>query len=304
MVPEVEQLASAVLVNPVQIRIVPCQTTTALIEQSVCFVSQSAKLELLAHYLSQAITTRTVVFTRTKHGADRVVRKLAERNISAMAIHGNKSQNARERALSAFKSDRVPVLVATDVAARGIDIDNISHVFNYDLPEDPKTYLHRIGRTGRAGANGIAISFCDPDERRYLRDIEKTIRQPLPPRNDVPTHLPTSATATSPGHTSPSNPPRRAESRRAESQRTSSRREATQPRETGKTSQVHAAHPRGEFRAVAPKFAATQGNEAKRKFRKKFKSRGTTKASGSSVPAPHARPAKSKKFRSSRPSSR
>jgi ATP-dependent RNA helicase RhlE len=180
MVPEVEQLANAVLNSPVQIRIAPVKKTDALIEQSVCPVPNNGKIHLLKHILGREEVTQAIVFTRTKHGADKVVRRLEESGFRAAAIHGNKSQNARERALAAFKSRRISILVATDVAARGIDIDGISHVFNFDLPEDPQTYVHRIGRTGRAGATGVAIAFCDNEERRMLRDIERLVRRALP----------------------------------------------------------------------------------------------------------------------------
>jgi ATP-dependent RNA helicase RhlE len=129
---------------------------------------------------------RVIVFTRTKHGADKLQRDLAKAGIAAAAIHGNKSQNQRERALAAFKAPRPPVLIATDIAARGIDVDGVSHVVNYELPHEPETYVHRIGRTGRAGQTGAAVSFCDPEERLRLRAIERLLRQPITPRNAPP----------------------------------------------------------------------------------------------------------------------
>ncbi|HVU88132.1 MAG TPA: DEAD/DEAH box helicase [Pirellulales bacterium] len=175
----IEQLADAILRDPVRIRVAAVKATTELIEQTVCFVPKPKKTDLLTTMLSKEEVTRAIVFTRTKHGADRVVWQLNKAGIKAEAIHGNKSQAARQRSLANFKSNRPPVLVATDLAARGIDVDGVSHVFNYDLPNEAETYVHRIGRTGRAGATGIAVSFCDHDERSYLRDIERLIRRPL-----------------------------------------------------------------------------------------------------------------------------
>jgi ATP-dependent RNA helicase RhlE len=152
----------------------------------VYFVDKRNKPELLKHLMETVEVTRALVFTRTKHGADKVARHLSRSGIRAEAIHGDKTQNARERALVNFKSSKPPVLVATDVAARGLDIDDVSHVINYDLPNVPETYVHRIGRTGRAGATGIAMSFCDHDEREHLRDIEKLLRKKTPVCDDHP----------------------------------------------------------------------------------------------------------------------
>lgn len=171
----IAKLAHDILVNPARIDIAPVQETTELIEQSVCFVPGGQKTRLLTRYLGEPTTKRSIVFTRTKHGADRVVRQLEEAGVVAEAIHGNKSQAARQRTLIAFKANRVQVLVATDLAARGIDVDGVSHVFNYDLPREPETYTHRIGRTGRAGQTGIAIAFCSADERSMLRAIERQL---------------------------------------------------------------------------------------------------------------------------------
>jgi ATP-dependent RNA helicase RhlE len=141
----------------------------------------------LVSLLRSEAMDRVIVFTRTKHGADKLQRDLAKAGIDAAAIHGNKSQNQRERALAAFKAPRPPVLIATDIAARGIDVDGVSHVVNYELPHEPETYVHRIGRTGRAGQTGAAVSFCDPEERQRLRAIEKLLRQPIASRNAPPT---------------------------------------------------------------------------------------------------------------------
>jgi ATP-dependent RNA helicase RhlE len=174
----IERLANAILRNPAQVRIAPVKATTELIEQRVCFIPTKLKPRLLAKLLGQGVE-RALVFTRTKHGANRVTKQLCAAGIPAQAIHGNKSQAARQRSLASFKSSRPPVLVATDVAARGIDVNGVSHVFNYDLPDEPETYVHRIGRTGRAGATGIAIAFCDQAERSMLKSIERLIRRPL-----------------------------------------------------------------------------------------------------------------------------
>ena len=179
MPPAIERLADDLLNDPVHVRIAPVQATTELIEQSVCFIPQREKPRLLAHILSTKPIARAIVFTRTKHGADRVARELNRSGIRADAMHGNKSQSARQRTLASFKSSRPPVLVATDVAARGIDVDGVSHVFNFDLPHEAETYVHRIGRTGRAGASGIAISFCDHGERAYLKAIERLTRKAI-----------------------------------------------------------------------------------------------------------------------------
>ncbi|MFQ8832736.1 MAG: helicase-related protein [Ruthenibacterium lactatiformans] len=161
--------------------VAPPATTVERIEQSVYFVDKGNKRHLLAQLLQKPEVTSALVFTRTKHGADRVVRELARAGIGAMAIHGNKSQNARQDALGRFKDGRIRVLVATDIAARGIDVSGLSHVFNYDLPNIPETYVHRIGRTGRAGHVGVAVSFCDFEEKEYLADIEK-LTHPHPVR--------------------------------------------------------------------------------------------------------------------------
>ena len=183
---EIRQLAGEILRQPVSIAVTPVSATADRIEQSVYHVEKAAKPGLLAHVIKTEGITRGLVFVRTKHGADRVARKLAACGIAAQAIHGNKSQGQRERAIKAFKSQSPPVLVATDIAARGLDIDEVSHVVNYDLPNVPETYVHRIGRTARAGASGVAISFCDREERVFLRDIERLTRQKIEVREDQP----------------------------------------------------------------------------------------------------------------------
>jgi ATP-dependent RNA helicase RhlE len=175
MPPAVSQLASTLLHDPVRVEVTPQSTTVLLIEQSVLMVGSSDKRAKLRELLDDAALHQVLVFTRTKRRANDVARQLSASGVKADAIHGNKSQNARQRALDLFRSGRLRVLVATDVAARGLDVDGISHVINYDLPVEPESYVHRIGRTGRAGASGIAISFCEPAERQHLRLIERLI---------------------------------------------------------------------------------------------------------------------------------
>jgi ATP-dependent RNA helicase RhlE len=177
---EIADLANHMLRDPVRVAVTPAATTVERIVQRVVHVDRAAKSALLVATLREEPVERTLVFTRTKRGADKVVRALTKAGLAAEAIHGNKSQNQRERVLAAFRAGRVRTLIATDIAARGIDIDGISHVVNYDLPNVPESYVHRIGRTARAGADGIAISFCDAEERTFLRDIEKLIRISIP----------------------------------------------------------------------------------------------------------------------------
>lgn len=177
---EIAGLANAILKNPIKVEVTPVSSTAEKINQQLYFVEKANKRFLLTHLLKDTAIERVLVFTTTKHGADRVCKDLFRSNILAEAIHGNKSQNARQRALTNFKEGKIRVLVATDIAARGIDVDDLTHVINYDLPNIPETYVHRIGRTGRAGAAGTAISFCDADERPYLRDITKLIELNIP----------------------------------------------------------------------------------------------------------------------------
>jgi ATP-dependent RNA helicase RhlE len=176
----IAELASGILHEPAKVFVTPAATTVDAVEQGVHFVDDGAKAGLLARLLANREVERALVFTRTKRGADRVANRLVSAGIRAEAIHGNKSQNARQRTLEAFRSGRVRVLVATDLAARGIDVDGITHVINYELPDVPETYVHRIGRTARAGASGIAISLCGGDEREQLRSIERLIRKSVP----------------------------------------------------------------------------------------------------------------------------
>jgi ATP-dependent RNA helicase RhlE len=180
MPPEISQLADMLLKHPVKIEVTPVSSTAEMIQQAVYFVDKTDKQDLLIDILKDRAIESLLVFTQMKHAADKLSRRLHAAGISAAAIHGNKSQNARQTALENFKNKRIRVLVATDIAARGIDIDQLSHVLNYELPNVPETYVHRIGRTGRAGASGIAISFCCREERAYLRDIEKLIKKSVP----------------------------------------------------------------------------------------------------------------------------
>jgi ATP-dependent RNA helicase RhlE len=173
---EIADLAAHMLRDPVRVAVTPVASTVERIVQRVIMVDKPAKSALLIEVLRNEVTGQTLVFTRTKHGADKVVKSLHHAGLSAEAIHGNKSQNQRERVLGSFRSGKLKTLVATDIAARGIDVEGISHVINYDLPNIPESYVHRIGRTARAGAEGIAISFCDNEERAFLRDIEKLIQ--------------------------------------------------------------------------------------------------------------------------------
>ncbi len=176
MPPDIAQLAQQMLIEPLRVEVTPEVVTVEKIRQQIHFVEPQAKRDLLVEVLGDAALARVIVFTRTKHGADRVARHLERAGIAADAIHGDKAQNARQRALQAFREGRVRVLVATDIAARGIDVDGVTHVINFELPNIPESYVHRIGRTARAGAEGAAISFCSADERPYLRDIERLTR--------------------------------------------------------------------------------------------------------------------------------
>ncbi len=186
MPPEIRELAESLLVDPVSVAVAPISATADRIEQRIFFVDKANKRKLLTHVLRQPGVGRTLVFSRTKHGANRIAEHLEKSGIRAAAIHGNKSQGARTRALSGFRDASIPVLVATDIAARGIDVSGVTHVINVDLPNVPETYVHRIGRTGRAEAEGIAWSFCEAEERPYLIDIERLIQQHIPRDEDHP----------------------------------------------------------------------------------------------------------------------
>ncbi len=195
MPPEIQKLANVLLTNPAKVEVTPVASTVDAIVQSLYFVDKKDKTHLLLHLLQNNNIANALVFTRTKHGADKVVKLLHHAKISAAAIHGNKSQNARQNALGNFKNGSLRVLVATDIAARGIDIDDLSHVFNFELPDVPETYVHRIGRTGRAGNSGIAISFCDAEERTELKDIQKLIAKAIPVISNHPFEMSAAAMA-------------------------------------------------------------------------------------------------------------
>ncbi|MEX6689267.1 DEAD/DEAH box helicase [Danxiaibacter flavus] len=188
MPPEIAKLANALLQNPVKIEVTPVSTTAEKVDQTIYMVAKQDKSSLLLHLLREKDIQRTLVFTRTKYGADKIAKHLNQADIRTAALHGDKSQEARQRALHNFKTGRLRVLVATDIVARGIDVDDLSHVINYDLPEVPETYVHRIGRTGRADKSGIAISFCSREERANLRDIHRVTAQVIPVTEDHPYH--------------------------------------------------------------------------------------------------------------------
>ena len=186
MAPEIVKLAGTILHHPSKVEVTPSASTVDTINQKIFYVDKVNKNSLLLHLLQDKVIKTALVFTRTKHGADKVVRILSKNNIKAEAIHGNKAQNARQRALTNFKSQSTRVLVATDIAARGIDVDDLEFVINFEIPNIPETYVHRVGRTGRAGANGTAYSFVDAEEKIFLRDIEKLIAKKIPVDDNHP----------------------------------------------------------------------------------------------------------------------
>ena len=186
MPPEISKLVDSILTDPVKVAVNPISSAVDIIEQAVYFVGKKDKKSLLIHLLKNKSIASALVFSRTKHGANKIVKDLAKAGVQAQAIHGNKSQVARQLALNNFKDKKTRVLVATDIAARGIDVEELSHVINFDLPNIPETYVHRIGRTGRAGLGGVALSFCDADEKPYLKDIQKLISKSIPIIEDHP----------------------------------------------------------------------------------------------------------------------
>ena len=186
MPPEIAKLANSILTNPVKVEVAPVSSTADTIDQSIFFVDRTDKNKLLLHLLEGTAIREALIFTRTKHGANKVAKVLSQAGFLAEAIHGNKSQSARQNALKSFKEGKLRALVATDIAARGIDIDGLTHVINFDLPNVPETYVHRIGRTGRAGASGKALSFCDHEEKEYLRDIQRLIKREVPVNAEHP----------------------------------------------------------------------------------------------------------------------
>ncbi|MEO8852739.1 MAG: DEAD/DEAH box helicase [Ginsengibacter sp.] len=186
MPPEITRLSASILTNPVRVEVAAVSSTAENVDQHIYLVEKNDKRQLLIHLLKNDQIQNALVFTRTKYGADKIAKDLYRANIKADSIHGNKTQAARQKALSNFKEGKIRVLVATDIAARGIDVDDLSHVINFELPNVPETYVHRIGRTGRAGNFGSALSFCDMEERAYLRDIHKLIDQTIPVVKDHP----------------------------------------------------------------------------------------------------------------------
>lgn len=253
---EIAKLSSEILKNPVKIEITPVASTVDIIKQEVYFVDKKNKIKLLIDILKDKTVETALVFSRTKHGADKIVKSLEKVGLSAQAIHGNKSQNARQLALSNFKERKTRILVATDIAARGLDIDQLSHVINFDLPEVPETYVHRIGRTGRAGLGGIAISFCDYEEKSLLRDIQKLIGKTIPENTDNP--YPLMDTTIKPKDKSfrrPSNP-------RSKASRFSSGKSNKNPKKMGEISRKRMSN--------QPKRTAKQDSSGKRSsFRKR-----------------------------------
>ena len=179
-------LSNQILINPKKVAVSPVSSTAETIQQHLYMTNRENKRELLLHILKDSSITQVLVFSRTKHGSDRIVRNLQKKKIECAAIHGDKSQNQRQKALKSFKNGHIRVLVATDIAARGIDIDKLRHVINYDIPNESETYVHRIGRCGRAGENGISISICEPEENEYIRDIEKLIKKKIEVVQDNP----------------------------------------------------------------------------------------------------------------------
>jgi ATP-dependent RNA helicase RhlE len=195
MPPDIKRLSDSMLTAPVSVEVNPVSSTAELIEQSLFYVEKARKRDLLKHVLQDRSLSRVIVFTRTKFGANRVSEVLDKNGIPSAAIHGNKSQGARQRALEDFRAGRIRVLVATDIAARGIDVDNVSHVINFEIPNVAESYVHRIGRTARAGQEGIALSFCDLEERAFIADIEKVIKQSIPVNREHPFHSEVVATS-------------------------------------------------------------------------------------------------------------
>ncbi len=226
---EIQSLANSILNNPVKVEVTPESSTAETIEQSLFFVQKENKKDLLSYLLQDKSIETALVFTRTKHGADKVVKDLLKDGVKAEAIHGNKSQNARQRALANFKNRVTRVLVATDIAARGIDVDDLTHVINYELPDVPETYVHRIGRTGRAGLSGVSFSFCENEETMALRDIHKVIGKNIPVNDNHPYHTTFAGITKRPAKQQQQRPPRRNMQQGAKPANTSNnrRREST-----------------------------------------------------------------------------
>ncbi|MBK9014252.1 MAG: DEAD/DEAH box helicase [Saprospiraceae bacterium] len=275
MPPEIAKLAHDILKDPVKVAVTPVSSTVELIDQSIFFVDKNRKKNLLLHLLETENVSSALVFTRTKHGANRVVQDLNKAGVHAQAIHGNKSQTARQNALSSFKAGEIKVLVATDIAARGIDLEELSHVINFDLPNIPETYVHRIGRTGRAGATGIAFSFCDQEEKAFLRDIERLINKKIPVVNEHPFPLGSAPKDERPDDDrpprQPRNQPRReAQPRREQPQRGERRQPATPQRNEPQRGEQRPQPAQGDARPETP----GNGEERSQSSRNRGRGRG------------------------------
>lgn len=251
---EIEQLANTILRNPIRVAVAPVSSTAELIEQRVMFVDKDKKRDLLKHLFQDPSLSKVIIFTRTKHGANKVSEVLTKAGIKSDAIHGNKSQTARQNALNNFKDGKIRALIATDIAARGIDVDDITHVINFELPHEPESYVHRIGRTARAGAKGKAIAFCDAEEKSLLKQIEKVIKMEVPLDPNQPYHSDAveGARILKPGQAkaliesrSPSRAPQRGR-RPQEGRRPSEARSGEKPRSDNR-------FPKKKFRSPAPK---------------------------------------------------
>jgi ATP-dependent RNA helicase RhlE len=246
MPPEIQRLAGTILTEPVKVEVTPVSSTAEKVQQQVYFVDKGNKASLLIHLMNTMSIQQALVFTRTKHGADKLARLLVKSGISADAIHGNKAQNYRQRALNNFKEKKIRALVATDIAARGIDIDLLGHVVNHDIPNVPETYVHRIGRTGRAGASGLAISLCEPEEVEYLRDIQRLIKRDVPVVEDHPYPMTGGTPVVDPGRKHGSGArPHPHQGRPQQQQRNQPRREQRPQDQQGRGGKPHHARPAG-----------------------------------------------------------
>ena len=301
---EIEELADSLLHDPAVVKVDPVSSTVDRIDQKLYFVEKKQKIELLAWLLRDKSIQNALVFSRTKHGADRIARLLNRAGITAAAIHGNKSQTARVNALEGFKAGKTRVLVATDIAARGIDINELSHVFNYDLPEVPETYVHRIGRTARAGADGVAISFCASEEREYLAGIEKLNRKKIPVITGHPWEGVSSAAAPAPAPQQPARhaaraartAPKAVQPAQPEREEPMQDQERQQPAEEGKRLSASAKRRRRRRRAMdrseaAPAAAEVKKNEPKKAEAKKAEPRRPQAESKKPLPRQNAKKA-------------
>ncbi len=301
---EIEELADSLLHDPAVVKVDPVSSTVDRIDQKLYFVEKKQKIELLAWLLRDKSIQNALVFSRTKHGADRIARLLNRAGITAAAIHGNKSQTARVNALEGFKAGKTRVLVATDIAARGIDINELSHVFNYDLPEVPETYVHRIGRTARAGADGVAISFCASEEREYLAGIEKLNRKKIPVITGHPWEGVSSAAAPAPAPQQPARhaaraartAPKAVQPAQPEREEPMQDQERQQPAEEGKRLSASAKRRRRRRRAMdrseaAPAAAEVKKNEPKKAEAKKAEPRRPQAEGKKNLPRQNAKKA-------------